>query len=135
VHYLLAIHDFDLIFSFLKGIMIALDKWVFFSIISMNFILFIFLYLGNTGKTTIIISYKVTIVCKHPRCKFKWNFIMRTWGARSYPKLMFNKLKVTWRKLFHSHIVKDLTPKKNKCQNNSHWLAPTLKLIFCWIWN
>jgi hypothetical protein len=26
VHYLLAIHDFDLIFSFLKGIMIALDK-------------------------------------------------------------------------------------------------------------
>jgi len=36
--------------------MIALDKRVPFSIISMNFILFIFLYLGNIGKTTIVTS-------------------------------------------------------------------------------
>jgi hypothetical protein len=37
--------------------MIALDKWVPFSIISTNFILVIFLYLGNTGKTTIVTSF------------------------------------------------------------------------------
>jgi hypothetical protein len=33
--------------------MIALDKWVFIIIISMNFILFIFLYLKNTRKFAI----------------------------------------------------------------------------------
>jgi len=36
--------------------MIALDKWVPFLIIWMVFILFIFLYLKNTWKTTIVTS-------------------------------------------------------------------------------
>jgi len=39
VHYLLAIHDFDLMFFIIgRLIMIALDKRVLFFIISMNFI-------------------------------------------------------------------------------------------------
>jgi hypothetical protein len=38
-------------FIFGRLIMIALDKWVLFKIISMDFILFIFLYLRNTWKT------------------------------------------------------------------------------------
>ncbi len=51
--------------------MIDLDKCVPFSIISMNFILFIFLYLKNTGKTTIVTSIKVIVMCKHPQPR-KW---------------------------------------------------------------
>jgi hypothetical protein len=39
-----------------KLIMITLDMWVPFYIISMNFILFIFLYLRNTWKTAIMTS-------------------------------------------------------------------------------
>jgi hypothetical protein len=43
-------------FIFGRLIMITLDKWFPFIIISMNFILFIFLYLKNTKKTTIVMS-------------------------------------------------------------------------------
>jgi hypothetical protein len=44
------------IIYWLSTILIALNKWVQFFIISMDLILFIFLYLKNTWKTTIVTS-------------------------------------------------------------------------------
>jgi len=43
-------------FIFVRSIMIALDKWIPFFIISMDLILFIFLYLRNMKKIAIVTS-------------------------------------------------------------------------------
>jgi hypothetical protein len=66
VHYLLTIHDFDLIFLFLKFDYDSFKYVSPFFIISMDLILFIFLYLRNVHeKLPLWCPYKVTVVCKH----------------------------------------------------------------------